>query len=80
MLADDDYSAIPRGGMHKDVHGKKEMQLKLSQQLLNCDDVKGGFDYVEAKDERKQLEGSVKSPRGGADTVEKIAAKFCMRG
>ena len=30
--------------MHKDAHGAKEMQLKLSQQLFNCDYVKGDFD------------------------------------
>ena len=44
MLAEDDYSAIPKKKRHKYAHGAKEMQLKLSQQLFNCDDVKGDFD------------------------------------
>ena len=30
--------------MHKDAHGAKEMQLELSQQLFNCDDMKVDFD------------------------------------
>ena len=29
--------------MHKDAHGAKEMQLKLSRQLFYFDDVKGDF-------------------------------------
>ena len=30
--------------MTTDAHGAKEMQIELSQQLFNCDDVKGSFD------------------------------------
>ena len=30
--------------MHKYAHGAKETKLKLSQQLFNCDYVKGDFD------------------------------------
>ena len=44
MLAEDDYGAISNKILHKDAHGAKEMQLKLSQQMFNCNDVKGGFD------------------------------------
>ena len=43
-LAEDDYVAISKKKMHKDEHGAKEMQLKLSHQLFNCDDAKGYFD------------------------------------
>ena len=44
MLAEHDYGAILKKKLHKDAHGAKGMQLKLSQQLFNCDDVKGDFD------------------------------------
>ena len=44
MLAEDDYGEISKGGMHKYSHGTKELQIKLSQQLFNFDDVKEGFD------------------------------------
>ena len=30
--------------MHKDAYGAKEMKIKLSQKLFNCNDMKGGFD------------------------------------
>ena len=44
ILAKDDYGAIPKGKVHKDAHVAKVMQLKLSQQMFNCDDTRGGFD------------------------------------
>ena len=44
MLAEDDYGAILTKKLHKDTHGAKEIQLGLSQQLFNCDDVKVDFD------------------------------------
>ena len=44
MLAEDDHGEILRIFFHKYAHGTKEMQLKLSHQLLNCDDVKGDSD------------------------------------
>ena len=43
-LAEDDYVAISKKKMHKDEHGAKEMQLKLSHQLFYFYDMKGGFD------------------------------------
>ena len=30
--------------LHKDAHDTKEIHFDLSQQLFNCDDVKGNFD------------------------------------
>ena len=30
--------------MHRDSHGTKEIYIKLSHQLFNCDDMKGDFD------------------------------------
>ena len=44
MLVEDDYGANLKGELHKYAHGAKEIQLELSQQLFNCDDVKGGVD------------------------------------
>ena len=44
MLDQDEYSVILKKKLHKNVHGAKEMQIELSQQLFNCDDVKGGFE------------------------------------
>ena len=44
MLAEDDYSENPKKILHKDVHGAKERNTKLLQQLFSCDDVKGDFD------------------------------------
>ena len=44
MLAGGDYGEILRGKLHKDAHGAKEMHIELSQQLLNCDYVKGYFE------------------------------------
>ena len=44
MLAEDDYGAISKKKLHKDAHGTKGTQLKLSKQMFNCDDVKGVFD------------------------------------
>ena len=44
MFSEDDYSANMRKKMHKDAYGAKEMKIKLSQKLFNCNDMKGGFD------------------------------------
>ena len=44
MLDEDDYGAISKKKLHKDAHGTKRTQLKLSKQMFNCDDVKGVFD------------------------------------
>ena len=52
MLDEDDYGAIPRKKLYKDAHGTKEMQLKLLQQLFNCDYVRGVFD-----EDRKIIDG-----------------------
>ena len=38
------------------------------------------YEEVEAKDEIKELEVSVETPRGWAETNEKIVAKFFMQG
>ena len=43
MLSKDDYSAISKKKIHRDAHGPKKMHLELSQQLVNCDDVRGFF-------------------------------------
>ena len=43
MLDEDDYGAILKKTLHKDAHDIKGMHLELSQQLFNCDGVKGGF-------------------------------------
>ena len=42
MLDEDDYSTISIF-FHKDAHGAKEMQLELSQQMFNFDDVRVNF-------------------------------------
>ena len=44
MLDEDDYGAILRKILYKDAHSAKEMQIELSQQLFNCDDMKVDFD------------------------------------
>ena len=43
VLTEYEYSTIPKKKWHRDVHGAKEMQLELSQQLFNFDDAKGGL-------------------------------------
>ena len=68
MLAEDDYGEFFNKKLHKYAHDIKGMHLELSQQLFNCDGVKGGFwwrqenywwnlwyEDVEEKDERKKL-------------------------
>ena len=42
-MDDDDYGANLKEKNHKDAHGAKEMQLKVSHQLFICDDVKVFF-------------------------------------
>ena len=44
MMAEDNYGAISRKTFHKYAHGAKEMQIDLSKQLFNCDDMKMDFD------------------------------------
>ena len=43
MLAEDDYGEFFNKKLHKYAHDIKGMHLELSQQLFNCDGVKGGF-------------------------------------
>ena len=69
--------------MRKDAHDAKEMQLKLSQQLFNCDDTKGSFDEdrkigdgvcgkkMLKQKTRKKLEKSAETLGGSSETVEK---------
>ena len=38
------YGKNEKKKLHKNAHDAMEMQLKLSQQLFNCDDMKGYFD------------------------------------
>ena len=44
MLAKDDCGAVLKKISYKDAHRTKYIQLELSQQLFNCDDMKGYFD------------------------------------
>ena len=81
-MAMDDCSTISRGKLHRNAHGAKEIKLELSQQLFNCDDVKGDFDkYRKIGDRicgmkmwklsmREKLEGSEETPGGAAETFE----------
>ena len=51
-MDEDNYGAIPKKIFHKYAHGAKEIQLELSKQLFNSDDVKKDFD-----EDRKMMDG-----------------------
>ena len=92
MLAEDDYVENQKEDIRKDAHGTKEIQIELSQQLFNFDDVKGGFDKdskigdgicdmkMLKKNMREKNWRDQQKPRKEQQKLLKIEAKFFMRG